>query len=194
MKRKLLLVIGFVLVLIVLVLGYRQHAFKKDEVALITAELEIRSILNEYTEAMKTADVKKLADLMSYPADMGGTLISSKGGLISRMSQAFRIHIDPIYDLSYTFSSIEIGRRKAEAELIKNIVLVGYFGQPVEIKRKIYMTFRKDDGVWKVANTGKDFRYDDSLLGKILDSALTIPVILLTVLFTLGYIDSKSTF
>ncbi|HKM42374.1 MAG TPA: hypothetical protein VJZ70_00075, partial [Limnochordia bacterium] len=77
---------------------------------------------------------------------------------------------------------------------VQNLVIVGYFGQPVELEKTMYMTFRKVGDTWKVADTGKLHRIDNSLLGRVADSPLTIPAILTTVLVFLGYIGSITSF
>src|SRR5690554_3141458 len=111
MKQRLL--IGIILVLVVTISWYWYvHGRSiKDLETLIVAEREIRVALKEYTESILARDARRLAEVMSYPADMGGVKISSKGGLISRMSHAFRNDIDELYDLSYVVKSIDIKPR-----------------------------------------------------------------------------------
>lgn len=102
MKRK--LIVGTTLILLAAALfawWYTQERSIKDVEALIIAERGIRTALGEYTEAMKARDAVRLAEVMSYPADMDGVKISSKGGFISRMSFAFKYDIDELLDLSY---------------------------------------------------------------------------------------------
>ena len=194
MKRKLLVGIILVLIMTAILSWYFQGRSIKDIESLMVAERGIRATLGEYTEAIITRDAARLAEVMSYPADMGGVRISSKGGFISRMSHAFRNDIDELYDLSYAIKSIDVKPQVAVAEMVQNLVIVGYFGQPVELEKTMYMTFRKVEDTWKVADTGKLHRIDNSLLGRVADSPLTIPAILTTVLVFLGYIGSITSF
>ncbi|HBG01152.1 MAG TPA: hypothetical protein DDW87_06220 [Firmicutes bacterium] len=195
MKGKLLVAVAVLLVLAT-VFGwyYSRGAFTLDDASVWAAEREIRDALSEYTSAIKARDARSLAEVMSYPANMGGVVIRSKSGFISRMSQAFRIHIDEIVDLAYVVKSIDVKPRRALAELDQTITIVGYFGQPVELRRTIYMNFRKIGDTWKVADSGQSDPYDGSILARLADSPLTIPAILLTVLIIVGYIDSRTTY
>ncbi|NLL42529.1 MAG: nuclear transport factor 2 family protein [Firmicutes bacterium] len=194
MKKRWIAGILAVLVLAGLLAWNYSRGSKLGGADLVLAEIEMRYALEEYTEAIKARDARRLADAMSFPADMDGVVIPSKSGFISRMSNAFRVHIDDIYDLSYEIISIDARTRRAVAEVYQKLTLVGYFGQPVEREKIMFMTFRKVGDSWKVADSGKLERVDNSLLGRILDSALTIPIILVSVLVVLGYVDSKTSY
>lgn len=184
--------------ILLLVIGsfvwYYRGTSTLDEASLLAAEKEIRNVVSEYTIAMKTADVETLADLVTYPVDMGGALMTARAGFVSQISHAFRAHLDPIHDLAYVITNIDIEDDQAIVDLIETVILVGYFGQLVELEKTVYITFDKVGNAWKIAHSGRAQKIETTILMRIADSALTIPIILLGILFSLGYIGSKTSF
>lgn len=131
-----------------------------DEVAVLVATQEIREVLNAYTEAMKNRDVDGLADLMSYPFDMGsGYQLSTRTGFVSKLSHDFRKYVVDISELSHEILNIDVHPEEALVEVRERSKHVGDRGERIVNEAVVTISFRKEGDVWKISGTDSDSWY-----------------------------------